>query len=227
MLNILIVEDELLIAEMLKDMLSQLEYNVVAVAKDFNKAVEVLKHNNDINFVFLDITLKGEKSGLDIANHINDVYNIPFVFLTSHSDQETIKSAVSKHPHAYLIKPFTLADIFSTLELLNSRDVTKNEYIVIKDGYAKIKIDMNDIIFIKSDNIYIEINTKKKNYLLRNSLDGFMKEYDNSNFVRVHRSYIVNLINVQSVSGQTVIVDGNKVPFSRKYKNSVEMIFEN
>ena len=79
-LNILIVEDELLIAEMLKEMLLDLNYNVVAIAKTYDLALFFLEKHKEINFAFLDINLSESKNGFDVAKQINEVYQMPFVF---------------------------------------------------------------------------------------------------------------------------------------------------
>ena len=111
-LNILIVEDELLIAEMLKEMLLELDCNVIYVAKNYDQALEVLKNPNTINLAILDINLSETKSGFDVAKLINQEYKLPFIFLTSYSDKNTVKEAISLKPESYLIKPFTKTDLF-------------------------------------------------------------------------------------------------------------------
>ena len=216
-LNILIVEDELLIAEMLKETLLELNYNVLAMARNFETATRELKKNPNINFVFLDINLSEQKTGFDVAERLNVQFNIPFIFLTSYSDSKTIQEAVIYQPQAYLIKPFTKSDLFVTLELYKSRNFTDEKSFEIKDGHFNVKLKHIDILWIKSENIYIEIKTTTKTYLIRSSLEKFLEKIDDENFMRIHRSYIVNLHHIKAVNRVHIIVQNEKLPISRMH----------
>ncbi len=220
-LNILIIEDELLIAEMLKEMLLELEHNVVAVAKNYDSGLELLEKHKEINFAILDINLNETKTGLDVAQKINEGYKIPFVFLTSYSDKNTIKEAIALKPESYLIKPFSKTDLYVTLEIIKTRKKVEERVLIIKDGHLTVKINHQDILWIKSDNIYIEIKTEGKTYLVRNSLDKFTEELNDSNFIRIHRSYAVNMQHIKAVNGQYVIVNDEKIPLSRNLRDEL------
>jgi two-component SAPR family response regulator len=98
--NILIVEDDLLIAEMLKEMLLDLSYNVVKITKNYTQAVNELSVNNSIDLVFLDINLSDSKTGVDIAHQINNNSKVPFIYLTSYSDPKSIIEASATLPEA-------------------------------------------------------------------------------------------------------------------------------
>ncbi len=131
--TILIVEDELLIAVLLKEMLTDLNHTVVGIAKNYNTAISILEETENIDLVFLDINLNDSKSGIDIARHIEQNFSIPFIFLSSYSDQKTIEEATNLHPHSYLVKPFTQTDLFVSLSLLKSRK-EESKFLIIKDG---------------------------------------------------------------------------------------------
>jgi len=220
-LNILIVEDEILIAEMLKEMLLELKYNISSMAKSYETAFVALKKNAEINFAILDINLTGEKSGIEIAARLNTEYKIPFIFLTSYSDTQTLSRAMAVKPEAYLIKPFTIDDIYTTVEIVRARKTTDYETIIIHDRYLKIKLFIKDIFWVESDGNYLKIVTKEKRYLVRDSFDDFLKNIRSSNFIRVHRSFVVNIEKVDAVNGQYLLIDKEKIPFSRKFKNKV------
>lgn len=225
-LNILIVEDELLIAEMLKETLLELNYNVVAITRNYETTFEILNTYKDINFVFLDINLHESQSGLDIANIINSDFQIPFIFLTSYSDNKSIQEAVAYKPQAYLIKPFTKSDLFVTLELYKSRIIDIEKFFEIKDGHFNVKTKHIDILWIKSENIYIEIKTIDKTYLIRNSLEKFLEKIDDENFIRVHRSYVVNLQHIKAVNRVYIIVQNERIPISRMHHENLVARFK-
>jgi two-component system response regulator LytT len=220
-LNILIIEDELLIAEMLKEMLLELEHRVVAVAKNYDSALELIENHKEINFAILDINLSETKTGIDIAKKINQEYKIPFVFLTSYSDKQTIKEAIAVKPESYLIKPFSKIDLYVTLEIINTRKKVDERILIIKDGHLTVKIKHQDILWIKSDNIYLEVKTEEKTFLVRNSLDKFTEELNDSNFIRIHRSYSVNMDHIKAVNGQYIVIKDEKIPLSRNYRDEL------
>jgi len=118
--KILIVEDEPAIAQDMCDILEMNGYHVTGTAYSYDKAIEALAADTP-DLVFLDIALKGNGSGLDVARVLNDRYDIPFIFLTSFSDQETIKEVVSLNPYGYLVKPFKEKDIPPAVALAFSK----------------------------------------------------------------------------------------------------------
>ena len=173
--NILIVEDEAAIAQDLQDIIEMDGYNVVGIAYSFSQALEKLA-KVEPDLVFLDIALRGNGSGLDVAKVLNDKYKIPFIFLTSFSDPETIEEVVSLNPLGYLIKPFKERDIapaialalasakmnsgntFPTEQKLNSnlsRPLSPQEYIVLQKIWKGKK---NAEI---ADELFVSINTVK------------------------------------------------------------------
>jgi DNA-binding LytR/AlgR family response regulator len=220
-LNILIVEDELLIAQILKETLNDLKYTVVEIARNYETALEILNHNKTINFIFLDINLNEPLSGTDIANKINTDFKIPFIFLTSYSDAKTIQGALVYKPQAYLIKPFTKSDLFITLELYKSRHTAPEKILEIKDGHFTVNLKHEDILWIKSENIYLEIKTTTKTYLIRNSLEKFLEKIDDENFIRIHRSYAANLQLIKAVNRVHIIVQNHKLPISRMHHEAL------
>ena len=231
MLNILIVEDDLFIAEMLKEMLLELDYQVVGIAKNYDQAMHLLQTTASIDLCFVDINLEDQKSGFDVAPVIREAYRIPFVFLTSYSDKKTIEDAASHHPEAYLVKPFTKVDLLTTVEIIRTRQrkaKTQEEpqTIVIKDGSLNVKVNIEDIRWLKSDNIYVEVKTPNKTFLVRSSLESFIDELGSDSFFRTHRSFAVNMNHVSAVNGQYLIIGAEKIPLSRKFRDEIVAHFK-
>jgi len=223
--NILIVEDELLIAEMTKEMLLDLKYSVSGLAKSYIEAHSYLSKTTDIDLAILDINLNEYKTGIDIGKDINDKYGIPFIYLTSYSDPLTIRMAADTTPAAYLLKPFTKSDLYTTIEIIKARRFQNDHPLIVKDGGLNIKIQSKDIAYIKSDNNYIEIVTKTKKYVMRNSIEKILAELSDTNFVRIHRSYAVNITKINAVNGQYILIGKEKLPLSRSHKEEILKLF--
>lgn len=114
--RVLIVEDEPLIAEDIATVLKNNDFMVSAVVYSKEDALQELK-NNQPDLVILDINLNGGEEGIEIANVINEKYFLPFVYLTSYSDKITLLHAKNTQPAGYIVKPFSDAGLYATLEI--------------------------------------------------------------------------------------------------------------
>ena len=102
--DILIVEDERIISKDLQDFLRELGYLNSIVVDTYEAAIEVIDQIPP-NIVLLDISLRGEKSGVDIAKYLIQTDTIPFIYITSYTDKKTLEDAKSTRPSGYLVKP--------------------------------------------------------------------------------------------------------------------------
>ncbi|MDZ4795473.1 MAG: response regulator transcription factor [Bacteroidota bacterium] len=115
-LRVLIVEDEPVIAENISMYLDNNDFEVSGIAYDSADANEQLQ-NNTPDAAILDVNLESEEDGIDIANRINQLYQIPFLFLTSYSDKETLQRAKAVNPSGYIVKPFNEKTLLASLEI--------------------------------------------------------------------------------------------------------------
>lgn len=222
--KILIVEDELLISEMLKEIVIDCGCEVIGQARDFSEALIELV-NNTFDIIFLDVNIGDGKNGIQLAEHIKLKYNTPFVYVTSYGDRESIMKAIATNPEAYLTKPFKFSDVYATIQMiLNKQRLTKS--IQFKEGADQVQVHIDQVLFLKSDNIYVEVHTTEKKYIIRTTLESFLEENKCEQLVRVHRSYVVNLNNVTSFESQSLIVIDNEIPVSRKYKPMIKLLMD-
>ncbi|MEM9834582.1 MAG: sigma-54 dependent transcriptional regulator, partial [Bacteroidota bacterium] len=131
--KILIVEDEFVIAQDLQIILEKLHYEVVGIAQSEGEVRQLLNQVKP-DVVLLDILLKGDKSGIDIAQMLNEHYQVPFVFVSSFADEDTIARVKETHPFGYILKPFNERDIYVAIELClskadNLRLAVQNQYL--------------------------------------------------------------------------------------------------
>lgn len=115
-LNILIVEDEPVIATDLKSFLKSEGHKVVGVAYNATRALDLLSTTKP-NLVVIDIHLGPGLSGIDIAEVIHENYKIPYIFLTSFSDELTLTSAQEYGPYGYLVKPYQERTLLTTIAI--------------------------------------------------------------------------------------------------------------
>ena len=172
-MKILIVEDEIIIAAELADLLSEIGYSVCGMAVNYSNAITLLESEQP-DIALVDINIGGSNTGIDLGNYINQNKKIPFIYLTSFTDKATIDSALITKPSAYLTKPFSKSLIYSALELaLNaytvddlvtkkSDEIIVNNALFIKEKDIFVKVALDDIFYFKSDKNYIEAFTSKK-----------------------------------------------------------------
>nr|GFC58220.1 hypothetical protein [Tanacetum cinerariifolium] len=117
--SILIVEDEFLIANNLQRILVKAGYQVTGLAKSVAEARQLLAQVPP-DIVLLDIFLKGEQTGIDLAHWLNEQH-IPFVFLSANLSDSVLEAAKVTHPFGFLNKPFRTKDVLTTLEIARYR----------------------------------------------------------------------------------------------------------
>lgn len=230
-MKILIIEDELLIIELLKSILEDLGYSLIYSATSYSKALLLLEDVKP-NFVLIDIGLLGKKNGIDFANNIVKNYNIPFIYITGKTKKEILNLAKLSDPYAILIKPIDPDELSIAIDLAlykHSKQVIRNYQtsniqtgVYIKDVGSYIHIKYDDILYVKSKSVYIEIFTNTtKTYTSRMAISEFNAKLDQQYFIRIHRSYIVNIKHIQKIHTTSVIIENQYIPIGKKYKDQL------
>ena len=234
-LKIGIVEDELVIARTILGTLDELGYTHCGPAINYTEAIEMLEHNKP-DLLLLDIHLSGKKDGIDVAQKLNELYRIPFIFLTANSDGETIERAKKVKPHAYIVKPFTKEELFAAIEIAFSNFAGNlgsirtehvyphqtKEYIFVREGYVFRKIFFKELLYLESDANYVTLHlTSQKKVMIRSTLNDFIAQLDPEMFVRIHSSYSVNIHLVDNVFPAEVSVNGIRIPIGKSYKDDL------
>jgi len=114
--KILVVEDEGIVAQSIKSILNNLGYDVCDIAMTGKKAVQKAGETQP-DLILMDIKLKGDMAGIEAAEKIHGLHDIPVVFLTAYADPETLKRAKVTGPFGYVVKPFEEQDLHSTIEM--------------------------------------------------------------------------------------------------------------
>lgn len=230
-LKILIVEDEAITAESLKQNLQRLGYTVVGIANNALDAIDFLS-NKTIDLAILDIQIQGNKNGIWLADYIQENHTIPYIFLTGFGDEHTAKKALAKKPSGYLLKPFSRQNLMVTIEVAllnftknvlaknveNTKNSVKFIFVKLKDIFVKVKVD--EILFLESDRNYINIHTKGEKYTTRSTLSEIKKNLPNY-FLQTHRSFVVNFKKIDAVKTSTLSVCTFTIPLTNSYKSKL------
>jgi DNA-binding LytR/AlgR family response regulator len=232
--NILLVEDEFIIAEDTKESLISLGYNVVGIAASFNDAIVLIKESAP-DIAIVDIQLKGEKTGIDLGFFIREHFKFPFIYLSSYADKKTVNDAKASEPDAYLVKPFNEKELYTSIEIAinnfskkKSDDekpeekesaIIKDSIFIKKDCYYK-KVKLADVVYIQSDGNYLEIVVSDgKKHLIRSTFNDFMTGLPTEKFFRIHKSYVINIDYITGISNATVFLQEYELPISKSKKD--------
>lgn len=229
--KILVVEDEIIIADNICDALEDLGYEALEPAINYTEAIVRIEEENP-DIAILDIQLSGKKTGIDIAKKIRESFNFPFIFLTSNSDDFTLNLAKEVMPPAYLVKPFSKDELYTSIEIalhnfskkvgeINSNNLIIKDSLFVKDKGFYTKIHFDEILFLKSSHVYIEIELKShQKMVVRTSLNDILKKLNDS-FVRIHRGYIVNTKYLSQITHSSVKILNEEIPIGKKYKEDI------
>ncbi|MRI02183.1 response regulator [Kriegella sp. EG-1] len=225
MINCIIVEDQPPAQRVLQKYISEIDnLHLKATYADAIQCMAYLK-TEPVDLIFLDIHLP-RISGLDFLRSLK---SRPQVILTTAFSDYALES-YEYNVLDYLLKPFSFERFVQAVSKVNipNKEFSKNltetsinnsNILFIKSGYEHIKINIAEILYIKSDADYTEIFTTNKKYLTQESLRYWETNLDAKNFTRIHKSYIINIVKIEKISGNNVQINKNiKLPIGRAFK---------
>lgn len=220
-MKIYIVEDEPLITATAEQALQKHGFTPIGDADCFEDAiVEIPKLLPDL--VLLDIQLEGEKDGVDLAKELDKI-GIPYLYLTSQTDPSTIARVKETQPLGYIVKPFTEAGLRSNIELAwHNFSLTNKDFILVKSEGRTHKINQANITYLKAFDNYCYVNTLNNKLLVAKTLKHIELSLNPNKFIRIHRSYVVNIHRISSINSTSVLVQEKELPLSKSNREQVK-----
>ncbi|MGD1846474.1 MAG: response regulator [Salibacteraceae bacterium] len=243
-INVLILEDEIIVAETLASDLESLGYNVTDIVDNGPDALASVERQMP-DIALLDVQVIGDWDGIETASRIVAHQSIPIIYLTAHADSQTVSRARATHPAAFLVKPYNdrelpiamelALDEFrkkedgsspSTSETTTTHEETPsglpfqlNDVVFIKAGAGRKKIKLTDILWVDGSNNYVELHTLSGRFVLSHTLKVFLETINLPQLVRIHKSHAVNLDRIDNVSADKVMVGDHPIPIGRTYRD--------
>lgn len=219
MKKIFIVEDEFDLAENLAEILTISGYEIVGIEEEGEKAYRlILELKPDL--ILMDVMLKGEIDGIQLAKRLSGCTEIPIIFITAHSDQEYLERISSINYDSFLLKPFTKEVLITMVNLTflkyHNKKMGKN-ILNIRDKGFLVPIDEDNIIMLKADGLYTRIYTTSRQYIVRDILKDVIGKLSEKKFIRIHKSYMINLDYVTAFNAKEVTISNFIVPIRRGY----------
>ena len=220
--NCIIVEDEPLAAEVIKDYVEQVPFlQLKGICTDALYAMDLLQKES-IDLVFLDIHLPKLK-GLDF---IKALQKPPQIIITS-AYQEYALQGYELNVVDYLLKPIEFSRFLMAVNKVKEPVTTiERGALFFNVSKKRVKVYIDDILFIESLKEYIRITTKDKSIITKYQLGQIEEMLARNGFLRVHRSFLVAKNKIDAFSATDVEVNGEQIPIGRSYKDAVIAILE-
>ena len=237
--KILIVELEYVLEEEMLCRLFELGHEIVKTVYNSNDALEYLEQN-DVDIVLIEMNMDGKLKGFQLTENLNSTFNVPFIILAPTIIQAHLDMVKEASPSAILIHPTSLQQIHLSIALAisnfnNSKssnfaglienptmDLLNNCLFFKKSNYFE-RVNFNDIFWLRAENNYTVIHTSKGDFIYSTVLKKFIEKLPMNQFIRVHRSYIINLSKIEGFEGKMVIIDNDRIPVA---KNCQKKIFD-
>ncbi|WP_373515910.1 LytR/AlgR family response regulator transcription factor [Persicitalea sp.] len=232
-MKILIVEDEMLIAANLTLQLENLGYEVCGTVPRGEEAL-VLAREQKPDLVLMDIQLKGVLDGIQTVTRLQREHNVAVVYLTANDDDAHFEAAKATNPFAFLSKPFKAQELRRTIELVATRipstpntessssgSAVFEDRIFVRHNDSMVKVMIDDILFIEADRNYCRIQTREEEYLLVATLKEMEEKLPEGLFLRIHRSFVVNIAMIEEVGKNHITVVDKIVPMGKSMREEL------
>jgi DNA-binding LytR/AlgR family response regulator len=240
--KILIVEDESIVAKDIQFSLNKLGYAVCGIASSSDKAMD-LADLEQPDLVLMDIMLKGDINGIDTAIKMKERFAIPVIFLTAYADEATLEKAKTAEPYGYIIKPFKEVDLQTTIEvavykhgkeqairrerdflysIVENKDASSG-FIFVKSNSKLVKLKTSDIYYVEALKDYVVIHTTDSRFTIHSTMKDIESKLGLSDFVRVHRSFIVRMDKIDSIEYPNLTLEKDKkvIPIGGSYREEL------
>ncbi len=232
--RILIVEDDMIIAANLSMQLTQLGYEVTGIESRGEEAV-IHARVNTPDIILMDIQLKGALNGIETVRKIQQEVQVPIIYITANSDEQTFNKAKDTNPYAFISKPFNKLDLERTIALAVQRYQNQpvishqaeagpeilGDRIFVRYNGRLIKILLSSILYLEAERNYCNIITEDNNYMVVSPLKTIEGKLLAGDFVRVHRSFMVNILKLDVVGEDYVEINKKAIPVSKTYKENL------
>lgn len=234
--KILIVEDEMMISASLKSMLESLGYEVPAIFRSGNDLLANFREDM-ADMIMMDINLADNTNGVDTSRALAKISRIPIIYITQNQEESIRKAAIFETNAAhYLYKPFTKNSICSaidlTLKVLKKEEGTEKktnevsyllkDAIFVKNNFSFNKIKLADILFVKADGSYCDLQCSDRMFTFSENLSILESKLEHADeLIRVHRSYIVNVNHIDKIQENRLWIGEFEIPVGKTYRNTI------
>jgi len=232
-IKILIVEDELLVAEQMAEYLKSKNYTVLKILDNGEDAINFLKEDSP-DLILMDIELNGKIDGIETAIKMQESIFIPIIYLSKKNDDQTLHKVKATLPAAYLTKPFKNYDLRNSIEMaiykgdMDHQKEARHEIklnlelgILNNDGLKQLqnrvfyreqsgglrKLLLEEIVYLEKSGQSLTVHTISGSFEIQTTLKKFLDQIKNTLIFRIHERYAINLVFIHQIIDDQVILE--------------------
>ncbi|WOD44041.1 LytR/AlgR family response regulator transcription factor [Hwangdonia lutea] len=217
----IIIDDEKTARNIIKTYIAEVSFLELKGA--FKNAIEALEYlqSHSVDLLFLDIEMP-KLSGLNFAKIIGS--NTQIIFTTAH--REFALDGFELNAVDYLLKPFSFDRFLKAVQKTQAKTPTISheksmDYMFIKVNKQMLKIDFDALLYIEGLSNYVKIQTHENAFVVYDKLSALIKKLPAHQFIRIHKSYIINVLKIKLYTKEFVEIDGKHIPVSATYRASL------
>ena len=244
--RLLVVAEEPNLASDIRKRITNQSYDITGPVSSMSSTIQYLEENRSVDCLIIDIALNGKFDGIELAALVKSKFRLPVILLTSSTDKEIVERAKVIQPSAYILKPFDYRQLNVAIEMAlpTSRpsfdprkqrlsisnlddpwlhdDIRRIEdSLFLKHEHYFQRVLFKDIKYIQADNNYCSVFTKSSRFIYSIVLKKFEVHLPPSLFLRVHRSFVINIQAIEGFEGNMLLIGGSKIPVSKSYREQV------
>jgi len=220
MINCIAIDDEYLALEVLENYIGRLSF--LQLDATFTRAAEALPilATGAVDLLFLDIEMP-EIGGLDFLKTLN---RPPLVIFTTAYSQFALQG-FEVNAVDYLVKPIPFDRFMAAIQKVQDRLAVRTgdapDYLFIKSDHKNIRVDLNELLYIEGRKDFITIHTKSQSIDTLLSISGLLEKLPAGQFIRVHRSFVAAIHQIDSVERGQVLIGGTAIPIGDQYREEL------
>ncbi len=216
--------------------LEQFGYVVTGIVADGVAAVRAARADPP-DLILMDVNLQGDLDGIETVQVLRRETQVPIVYLTANTDDGTFKRARATLPEAFLSKPYRKGELQRVVSLALLRNLASStssapaaaplqnahllsDRIFVRHKERMVKLYLKDILYIEAERAYCKITTADSEYLLSIALGRLEEQLTSPDLLRVHRSYMINLIHIDEIGDNYVAIAGKAVPIGKSHRET-------
>lgn len=226
----IIIDDEPIAIEYLREYVNTIpELTLIGTFESATEAFSCIQ-NDTVDLIFIDIEMP-QITGLEFVKQLE---NPPAVIFTTAYPQYAVEG-FDLNAVDYLLKPIgferfkqSIQKVLKEISIQEGMQATQEKFIFLKNGYKSEKIDIQNITHITGNKEYVTFHTNEgRKYLKNERLKNLEKEYQPYGFLRIHKSYLINIQYLKKIFNNTVEIQGEELPIGRAYREQVRQLMQN
>lgn len=227
-IRILAIEDDPLYVESLKVVISELGYELMAVADNAEDALDAIRKEHP-DVILMDIQINDRLTGIELAKLMKPLTAAPVIYVTAFKDKHVIAEAASTSASAYIIKPYEPESLQAAIELAifakPSQQLKQASPAIpsfyIKDNHRLVRINIVEILYVEVEEKYCYITTAQKRHIINIRLKDLLESLPEKDFIQVHRSFVVRKSAIEEINNalNEVVLTGKKsLPVGKTFR---------